>query len=404
MRAPTVEELSNLLAQKLPKFTSFFDYQVDAFTDWNNQTGVKRLCLYHRTGAGKSITSLACIALAGETSCLVIAPPATHSQWVELGKVMGVDVTAVSHAKFRMKDFKVSRQMPVICDEFHLLGGAQGKGWKKFSVLAQHIQAPFVICSATPNYNDAERCYCIKYVLDPANTRGGLIQFIYTYCTTEENYFGRIPNVTGFQVHLDAEHFLREMKHVKYLPDEAEYEIVDLPIEHHIPDEFLRYGLSRRAGRIMASGMEARWQRTYFSLLNESGLFRDDVYDLLAQIAGEATTPILVFCASSTVAEALRVKALRKNTSAILVTGKYSRSENQQNIELFKSGRFDLLIGTATLATGVDGIDKMCDTMVIVHDTDDPSLRRQLIGRILPRGEDSDASNKKIYRLVPDVP
>ena len=31
---------------------------------------------------------------------------------------------------------------------------------------------------------------------------------------------------------------------------------------------------------------------------------------------------------------------------------------------------------------------------------DDESLRRQIIGRILPRGADTDASKKVIYRLI----
>ena len=59
-----------------------------------------------------------------------------------------------------------------------------------------------------------------------------------------------------------------------------------------------------------------------------------------------------------------------------------------------------MLIGTASLATGTDGLDKMCDTLIILDDTDDDSLRRQLIGRIMPRGADTDTSKKKVYRFV----
>ena len=395
----TIEQLQRDLG------VTFFPHQLEAFEDWLAQPeGQQRLCLYHRTGAGKSITALSCIALAGCREVLVIAPPATHSQWVDLGRQMNVEVHAISHAKFRMPSFKIDRNMPVICDEFHLLGGAQGKGWKRFSVLAQGIKASFVICSATPNYNDAERCYCIKYVLDPANTRGGLIQFIYTYCTTEENYFGRIPLVKGFHSVENAAEFLSQLTHVKYLPDEVEYVVTDLPIYHYVPEEFLRYGLDLRRERIVASTMERQWQMTYLALLDDRGDLRKNVYDLLTQIAGEATTPILVFCASSRIAKAVAREADRHHVRSALVTGETTAANKDLAVQMFKEDKLDLLIGTATLATGVDGIDKVCDTMVIVHDTDDDSLRRQLIGRILPRGEDSDASNKKIYRLVPSVP
>ena len=44
------------------------------------------------------------------------------------------------------------------------------------------------------------------------------------------------------------------------------------------------------------------------------------------------------------------------------------------------------LVGTQTLATGTDGLDKMCDLLVILDDTEDNAMRRQLIGRIMPRG------------------
>jgi hypothetical protein len=37
--------------------------------------------------------------------------------------------------------------------------------------------------------------------------------------------------------------------------------------------------------------------------------------------------------------------------------------------------------------------------MLIVEDTDDDSLRRQLMGRILPRGLDVDVASKRFWRL-----
>jgi hypothetical protein len=44
----------------------------------------------------------------------------------------------------------------------------------------------------------------------------------------------------------------------------------------------------------------------------------------------------------------------------------------------------------------------MCDTLIILDDTDDDSLRRQLVGRIMPRGEDTDATGKSVYRINVD--
>jgi superfamily II DNA or RNA helicase len=78
------------------------------------------------------------------------------------------------------------------------------------------------------------------------------------------------------------------------------------------------------------------------------------------------------------------------------VNGKTTTRTKEERIEEFRRGKLDVLIGTATLATGTDGIDKVCDTMVILDDTDDDSLRRQLVGRILPRGESDPDYSKKV--------
>ena len=91
---------------------------------------------------------------------------------------------------------------------------------------------------------------------------------------------------------------------------------------------------------------------------------------------------------------------------AAVITGDTPKKQKEFLVGLFKRGVLDVLVGTATMATGLDGVDKVCNTLIIVNDIDgDHSLRRQLIGRILPRGEDSDATGKHIYRLVVnDVP
>ena len=47
-----------------------------------------------------------------------------------------------------------------------------------------------------------------------------------------------------------------------------------------------------------------------------------------------------------------------------------------------------------------DGLDKMCDWLIILDDTEDDAMRRQLIGRIMPRGLDTDASGKHVYRVL----
>ena len=378
-----------------------FDYQIDALAAAADLTGMQRLCLYYKTGAGKTLTSLLCMVVWGRVDVLVICPPATQAAWGRVATGLGLNVECMSHAKFRMKDTKVSRHTAVIVDEFHLLGGHGGKGWKKMDTLALHLQAPLVILSATPNYNDAERVYCIQHVLDPHSCKGGYLQFLYQNCETEENPFGREPKVTGFLHHKDAAHYLSSLKQVQYLPDDLVYTIEDVPGPFSAPVEFYTYGYNERKNRIMASQIEERHALIDNSLINEDGLIWKYLFDKIEALVLGSTTPVLVFSNHSTVAEAMdRTMAARTSFKVATVTGSTPAKKKEARIQAFRDGVLDVLIGTATLATGTDGMDKVCDTLIILDDTDDASLRRQLIGRIMPRGLDTDATRKRVYRLV----
>lgn len=392
---PTVEELSI----KLDK--DFFHYQLDCFDLWPTlPQNAQRLCLYYKTGAGKSITSLSCVALSGYKEALVVAPPISHPDWVALGEQLDITVTAVSHAKFRMADFKVGRGMPVIADEFHLFGGHSGKGWKKLDRMAKGLQAPLILCSATPNYNDAERVYCVQHVLDPHSAKGGYLEFLYTHCKTTQNQFGTEPIVEGFLRFASAEDYLSSLPNVVCVPDTTVIDLIDIPVQPTVPEEFELYGLDRRNNRIMASQIEATFRRQYLNLINEEELIREHVYDMLTDLVGQAHTPVLLYCHSSRIAERLWRSCLLHQVEAELVTGTTPSKAKQASFNRFRGGELDVLIGTATLATGADGIDKVCDTLIIVDDTTDNALRRQLMGRILPRGKDTDVSRKQLFRLV----
>lgn len=379
----------------------FFDYQLEAITAASHQLGgQQRLCLYYKTGAGKSITALACVSLWGHSDVVVIAPPSTHQTWEKLGTQLGMNVTTMSHAKFRRQDTLLSRTTAVIADEMHLFGGHAGKGWKKLDKLAMHLKAPMVLASATPNYNDAERVYCIQHILDPHSVKGGYIAFVYANCLTEENPFGRMPKVTGFIHHQDAAAYLASLPKVEYLPDDLVYTIEEVPIPVCVPPEFDEFGLNARKGRIIASQMEERHARVDLAYITNTGRLQDHVYAEVKKIFSTSPTT-LVFAVHATVAEALGVSLRRDGVGHEVVTGALSKAVKQNILDQFVDGQFDVLVGTASLATGTDGLDQVCDTLVILDDTDDNALRRQLIGRIMPRGTATNAHSKQVFRLTP---
>ena len=364
-----------------------------------------RVCLYYKTGSGKSLAAMAAIAQS-ETQVLIVAPPSTKASWQALAHQMGVHAMIVSHAKFRKANFGVARDIAIIVDEFHLLGGHQGLGWKRLSRIARGLMAPLLILSATPNYNDAERCYCVQFILDPIGTKGGFLQFLYQHCKTEPNPFGVIPKVSGFLHHVDAAGYLASLPNVLYVPDDAEYVIHDMEVPFSVPAEFTSHGVDRRVKRFMASLLEVRWRKLYRAYLDpDDTTFSEAMYERLAEYVGTLPegAPVLMYCNSSRIAVAL-CKLLKANqVEARVVTGDTSLANKEAAIEAFCAGGVEVLVGTATLATGTDGMDQVCDDLIIVQDTDDNSLRRQLIGRILPRGDHdgSTYSKKRILRIVP---
>ncbi len=398
MSSADFEKIEQLLGKAL------FDHQRAALDFWESARLVEdRLCLYYKTGSGKTLTSLLCMwaRVQGQETVLVVAPPSTHMSWAAAAAVLGMEVECVSHAKFRQQAFKVQRTTPIIIDEFHMLGGYQAQGWKKLERISRGLQAPLIICSATPNYNDVERCYCVQKIVDPDSTRGGYLEFLYQHCETRQSPFSMTPEVVGFRSQQSAAEFLAAMRNVLHVPDDVDYTVQDVPLPRQMSLEFDEYGLSPFGQRLMASQIEARHTERRFNLVDANDQFRQSVYDELSRLVGDLPpTKVLMFCNSSRIAEALYQCLCSNNVPAGIITGKDSKKVKEKELHRFIHGDVEVLVGTASIATGTDGIDKVSDLLILVDDTDDESLRRQIIGRILPRGVDTDASKKVIYRLI----
>lgn len=378
----------------------FFDHQEKFIEDVMKEPFPQRACLYFRTGSGKSLAAMQGMKELGQTRVLVIAPPSTHKEWRALGDHVGVETETISHAKFRMPDTRLSKTTAVIADEFHMFGGHHGKGWKKLELLAKGLQAPLFLLSATPNYNDAERVYCVHRLLSPQATRGGYLQWLYQNCHTQQNRFSMTPDVIGFKDYPDAAAFLADLPRVWYLADDLVYDIEDVGYDEDLPEELTRYRFDRRKHRMVASEMEMRHTARYQGLVNGLGHVRPEVMDLLLPIIDGAGGPVMVYCNHSTVAAALGRTLGMHQVDCLLVTGKTTKQTKDSTLEAFKEVG-GILIGTASIATGTDGLDRVCDTLIILDDTDDDALRRQLIGRIMPRGAPERAVVKKVLRFVP---
>ena len=109
----------------------------------------------------------------------------------------------------------------------------------------------------------------------------------------------------------------------------------------------------------------------------------------------------MIFCQRKKIAEKVQEAFAESGFEYGYVDGDTSLRLKNATVNLFLGGTVDYLIGTASIATGADGIDKVCDNMIIVDDTPDGSLRKQLVGRILPRGvvDPADYARKQALRF-----
>ena len=381
------------LAAKLD--IDWFDYQAEAFTRFDANR-LKRICLFFRTGAGKTLTSLGCLVLEGCSEALVIAPPRIHDQWQTAADNIGIKVTTISHEIFRQPGYRPPK-LPIVVDEFHQLGGLQGQGWKKLRTFTDRLAEPVIIMSATPYWNSAERVFCAKRIVEGY---GNYEKFLFDECLLEPNRFSQLPTVLGFRNYASTEEWMAAQAWTCYLPDTRVIDVVDVEYEGNDPQELWDYGLDTRRMRIMASDMEERHVRRRYNLLDDDGYLRATAYEVLEGLVGNAQGPVLMYCNSSQIARGVMKSLHRNNCLVSILTGQTSPKMGKSILDDFRKGVIDILVGTATMRTGTDGLDRVCDTLIIIDDTEDDAARQQLIGRILPRGVEQPIDNKRVWRLV----
>ena len=326
---------------------------------------------------------------------LVIAPPATHKAWEIDARALNMEVIMMSAEKFRKKETKLPRDVPIIVDEVHLLGKHGSMGITKLDRVAPRIPA-IVLASATPNYNDADRAYCIAHALNPLSHRGGYVAWIYRHCETRVNPFATTPYVDGFLEFDSAADFLVSEGYTAYIEDDAEWKeeefiLATSPEKESTRDEIIRYGYDRHRHKMVASDMERRHRLAVLDRINPgtNRLWPEVLEQLQKKLYKGKSKPWLIFCQHSTVAEALYESLQAAGKSVYLITGKTTKKQLEaikyQYINDPNPAR--VLVGTSTLATGMDGLNTVCDRLLIFDDIEgDDSKRRQLIGRVLPRG------------------
>jgi len=372
------------------RFKAWKQSQTDAFNRFQTLK-LRRMFLFFPTGEGKSKTSLALIGAEGYDRSVVIAPLKTHDQWKRDAGTLGIQIKIYTHEMFRQPGTHTPTNVPWIVDEYHKLGGHGGEGFKKWKRLAPKIKHPIVGASATPNYNDPDRAFCLEVAFDerPIYNYG---DWIHKHCLTEPNRYAYYPKVLGFKDYDNVQAYLSDKPWVAYIEDKATWEEWELILPSTHDFLFEEYGLVVRNKRITNSDMEKRHKRIDSYFIDDDGRIRQEIMDTVIQYIFDSTDhkKWLIFCSHKTVAEALYKTMMLMYREVYLISG------DTKDVERQKMGFINtppevkaVLIGTSAIAEGVDGLDKVCQALLLLDPlVGDGAKTRQIIGRILPRGTD----------------
>lgn len=392
-----IQEINSALGREL------FPHQLEVLVgEEHTPLEELRALILFPTGAGKTTTALALLAYKGVTEACVAAPKATHDAWQETASLLGIELDVITVQKFYQKDYKLKQGRAFIVDEAHMLGSHDGKAFKKLDRNAPHLKAPLILMSATPEYNDAERVYCIQHILDPLSCPGGYLKFLKNHFVTESTLYSMVPVAVEFLRYSGddaARQYLADLPHVYYQEDTVTFTIQEQDFPMNANLDLLGYGIDYRNRRVIASQIEERHALRVQAIVDTDERLHPHLYDHLTYLAGQAHTPLLVYAWHEDVVQALANSLVDHGVEFATYTGSTPDDLRAAAVASFKAGELDVLIGTDALATGTDGLDKVCDWLILLDDTNDDTRRRQLIGRILPRGADKDATKKVIVRF-----
>jgi len=371
------------------RFEAWSQSQREAYLTWG--ASLKRQLLFFPTGEGKTKTALALIASRGHKNVMVIAPTAAHAGWIRDGNRLGMNIVVHTFNRFRMPEtsYKDKKDWAWIVDEFHMLGSHSAAGFKKFSRMMGSWNGDLIMCSATPNYNDAERVFCLTSIGDEIPNRN-YIDWLWDNCNCHPSRWSMIPDVDThrpFKRFDSAIDFLRSRPWVSYIEDKATWDEVTLYLPAPMNFLFELYNVNKREQKVMNSEMEKRHARVSHRFIDDHGRFRQEVLNAVSKELSKYPDrkKWMIFCFHKDVAKAL-YKTVTDNT--FLIDGDATAAGRVEPIkQQFIEAEGGWLIGTTAIATGMDGVDKVCTSMLILDDFEgDDALRRQLIGRILPRG------------------
>lgn len=399
-------------------------YQVEAITyQINHGNSICGL----GCGCGKTLTEIYYAEICGEFPVLVICPSTVKAgwkrEWNEINPnrtISIIDATDKEHdfsadvivinyeylyargekakkkgIQLRFdKEFKKKKFQLAIIDEIHFCKSGDAMRSKAVKKIVSKIPVAQGL-SGTMVQSRPKELISILKILGRFTDLFPDLQFYYDrYCNRKMTFFGQ--NIDG---HSNTEELNKVLSHYCYISKEKRDILKDLPpiTDTYVECDFKNMREYRKAENDLISylsGIDSERAESamgaqslvLLSVLKEISLNgkMDFIVKFLQEWAeANADSKMLVFGIRKEPLKRLHEEFMK---FSVIITGDDNLQSKQKKIEEFSDKQF-LFANIQTIGTGVDGLQKVCDTMAFIEYPDTPDMMEQAKSRLERSGQ-----------------
>lgn len=411
------------------------DYQIEGITYMINHGNCINGC---ECGTGKTMQSILYVEVLDLFPCLVICPSSVKSSWLKEWKQWNpnrtihvidskdgentdwkADVTIINYdylykrgnSKEEIK-LRYSRSLSkkwgtVILDEIHLCKNPKSLRSRSVKKIVKKSTKVLAL-SGTLIMNRPQELINVLDILGRFKEIFPNLQyFLYRYCNAKRTRFGLDCSGASYTLELNSiiSHYcyFRKSKRdvLTELPDVIN-QIVNCPITNkkeykQAEDDLITY----LEGIDIEAAERALKAEHLVRISNLKRLSLEGKLNFIEQFLKDWTESneddkIIVF---GTLKEPLKQLYQKFKDESELVVGECSTEEKMNKVERWKKEKQILFANTATLSTGVDGLQKVCSNMIFVEYPVGPTDLEQAISRLERMGQKNSIN---VYFLLSD--
>lgn len=411
------------------------DYQIEGITYMINHGNCINGC---ECGTGKTMQSILYVEVLDLFPCLVICPSSVKSSWLKEWKQWNpnrtihvidskdgentdwkADITIINYdylykrgnSKEEIK-LRYSRSLSkkwgtVILDEIHLCKNPKSLRSRSVKKIVKKSTKVLAL-SGTLIMNRPQELINVLDILGRFKEIFPSLQyFLYRYCNAKKTRFGLDCSGASYTLELNSiiSHYcyFRKSKRdvLTELPDVIN-QTVNCPITNkkeykQAENDLIKYleGIDIDAAE---RALKAEYLVRFSNLkrLSLEGKLKFIEQFLKDWIESDEENKIIVF---GTLKEPLKQLYQKFKDESELVVGECSTEEKMNKVERWKKEKQILFANTATLSTGVDGLQKVCSNMIFVEYPVGPTDLEQAISRLERMGQKNSIN---VYFLLSD--